>query len=159
MKEKFILNRKKAYIRKKIIFKKDNINFYYIIIFIISSIILSSNSTIDENDLDESKYSYITLTIGKGENYVYSKSYDFDTPEIVYINENKKELVNKSYTFEETENSVILIWEKPIKNCEGMFESCDKIIEINLTHFDTSQVTNMHHMFYDCNNLKWCYVL
>ena len=155
MKEKFILNRKKAYIRKKIIFKKDNINFYYIIIFIISSIILSSNSTIDENDLDESKYSYITLTIGKGENYVYSKSYDFDTPEIVYINENKKELVNKSYTFEETENSVILIWEKPIKNCEGMFESCDKIIEINLTHFDTSQVTNMHHMFYDCNNLKY----
>ena len=112
--------------KNKIIFIKEKRDLYHIIILIILTIIISSNSTIDENDLDESKYSYITLKIGKGTNYVYSNSY-YKTAKIIYINEEKQEKIQTIYNFQKSENFVILIWEKPIENCNNMFKSCNKI--------------------------------
>ena len=128
MNDKFILSKKKNQIllKDKIHFIKAKINMYHIILFIISSIIISSNSSINPNDLDESKYSYITLKIGEGTYKVYSNSY-YKSPEIIYINENKQ-TVKQIYEFTEPENSVILIWEKPVKNCANMFKSCSKIL-------------------------------
>ena len=158
MEDKFFLSRKKNKIISggKIISVRKKINLYLIIIFMISSIIISSISEIDKNDLDESKYSYITLKIGKGNNKVYVYSFYYNNPPIIiYINENKQAIVEKSYQFEEPDNSVILIWEKGINNSESMFKMCNKIIEMDLTHFDTSQVTTMKDMFYNCNNLKY----
>ena len=35
----------------------------------------------------------------------------------------------------------------------GMFESCVKLISLNLSHFDTSQVTQMYDIFYNCKSL------
>ena len=101
MNDKFILSRKK----NKIFFVKAKLNIYHIIIFIICSIIISSNSSINQNDLDESKYSYITLKIGKGTYRVYSNSYNTN-PKIIYINENKQPTVKQTYKFTEPENSV-----------------------------------------------------
>ena len=56
---------------------------------IITSIIISSHSEIDNQDLNESIYSYITLKIGNWNNKFYSDSYT-NEPKIVYINEIKK---------------------------------------------------------------------
>ena len=42
---------------------------------------------------------------------------------------------------------MLLIWEKPITNCNRIFQLFDKIIEMDLTHFDISQVREMIHMF------------
>ena len=137
-----------------IIIKKQMKSLYYFIILIISSIIISSYSLIESDDLDESKYSYITLKISDGNNNIYSNAYSND-PKIVYINENKMTIVKFNYSFEESENSVILIWEKPIKNCGYIFQYCDKIIEMDLTHFDTSEVKVMLRMFEGCKNLKY----
>jgi len=97
--------------KNKIIFKKEKI-----IIVIITSIIISSYSIIDLNDLDESKYSYITLKIGQGNNYVYSNTIS-KKPKIIYINENKQEKVESKYEFKELENSVILIWDNVAVKC------------------------------------------
>ena len=115
---------------------------------------MSSNSEIDNNDLNESIYSYITLKIGEGTNNVYSSTYNI-APKYVYINEIKQSTIKINYTFNESENSVILIWEKPIRTCAEMFMKCDKIIEINLTHFDTSEDTDMLALFNRCFNLKY----
>jgi len=155
MNDKYILSREKnqIFLKDKNIFINEKINLYHIIIFIFCTIIISSNSEIDNNHLDESIYSYITLKIGEGYYKVYSYDYN-KNPKIIYINKKKQTTVTRKYGFKESENSVILIWEKPITNCENMFKSCDKIIEIDLTHFDTSQVTYMEHMFDGCNNLK-----
>ena len=92
-------------IKNNLIFKKQKVNLYQLILVIIYSIIVSSNSEIDNQDLDESIYSYITLKIEKGNNNIYSNSYS-KNPKIVYINENKQ-IVKQNYTFEESENSVI----------------------------------------------------
>ena len=129
MNSKIFLHRLKNHkiFKNKNIFIKEKLNLYHIIIFIISSIIIQTNSIIDENDLNETIYSYITLKIGKGENSVYSSKYN-KNPKFVYINEIKQETVKKNYLFNESENSVILIWEKPILNCSELFTSCDKIM-------------------------------
>ena len=140
--------------QNNIIIIKEKLDLLHIIIFIISSIIISSHSMMDNHELDESKYSYIILKIGKGNNEVYSNYY-YKDPNIIYINENKQKTIKRDYNFEESENSVILIWEKPITNCQYMFNSCNKIIYMDLTHFNTSQVTDMFCMFEGCNNLKY----
>ena len=36
-----------------------------------------------------------------------------------------------------------------------MFENCISLISLNLSTFDTSEVTNLGHMFYNCNALTW----
>ena len=156
MKGYFFIKLKKQHknINSKVLIK-EKINFYPIIIIIINSIIISSNSSINYNDLNESIYSYITLRIGKGNFKVYSSNYDVSIPNIVYINEINQTTFGPIYNFKESINSVILIWKNPITDCENMFQYCDKIIEIDLTHFDTSQVTNMHNMFDGCKNLKY----
>lgn len=41
-----------------------------------------------------------------------------------------------------------------VTNMFGMFESCVKLINLDLTHFDTSNVTEMYKMFYNCQKLK-----
>ena len=37
---------------------------------------------------------------------------------------------------------------------ECMFKDCNNLTNINLSNFDTKNVTNMAHMFYGCNNLN-----
>ena len=49
---------------------------------------------------------------------------------------------------------VILKINKRIKNCCGMFWSCKNIINIDLSSFNTKNVTNMHAIFASCKNLK-----
>ena len=39
------------------------------------------------------------------------------------------------------------------KECKLMFINCRGLIELDLSNFDTSRVTNMHSMFYYCTNL------
>ena len=35
-----------------------------------------------------------------------------------------------------------------------MFNNCSSLKELNLSSFDTNQVTNMSHMFRNCSSLK-----
>ena len=37
---------------------------------------------------------------------------------------------------------------------EGMFQECDELEYLDLSNFDTSNVTNMSYMFNECNKLK-----
>ena len=45
------------------------------------------------------------------------------------------------------DNTVELIWDNPIDNCYHMFKECSNIIQIDLSHFDTSNVVDMFCMF------------
>ena len=36
----------------------------------------------------------------------------------------------------------------------GMFYECSSLKELNLSNFNTNNVTNMSHMFYGCSSLK-----
>ena len=40
----------------------------------------------------------------------------------------------------------------------GMFDGCSGLISLDVTHFNTANVTDMSYMFYGCNKLKEIYV-
>ena len=123
----------------------------YIIINLIKYIIINIFCQIKNIiilDLFQFQYSKITLRIeGIGENNIFGNEMDhefrkFNFPKEVYINGNKQDKKEHKYHFNLTNNFVELIWDKKINSCENMFRKCSKIIEINLSNFDTSQVIN-----------------
>lgn len=62
--------------------------------------------------------------------------------------------INSPKTFEYDLVKIRLKFTKPIKDCRKMFNNCQNLIYIDLSHFDSSNVTNMSDMFYYCENLQ-----
>ena len=71
----------------------------------------------------------------------------------VYINGNETDSIERKYIFNQTDNFVELMFDDNLSSCAFMFHGCNKIIEINFSDFDTSQVTNMQNMFAFCKSL------
>ena len=76
-------------------------------------------------------------------------------PDYIYLNGNITNNDNGYiYIDNNKTNNVTLIWNDPLETCEYLFDYLDYIIEIDLSEFDTSKVTSMNYMFYECINLK-----
>ena len=132
---------------KKTTYIKEKTNLFYLIC--IFFILLPIHFSSFKNTIDKSYESYITLKItGSGNKKVINKY----QPDIIYIDEEIQTNIKNTYDLK-PENIVKLVWNNNIRNCERMFYSCNEIIEINLTHFDSSLVTQMNCMFLDCTNL------
>ena len=105
-----------------------------------------------------SHLSNITLRInGIGYNKIFGSKDHFYSqyyPNEVYINGKKQDKVNYTYYFNDTDNYVQLKWNLTITNCNYMFEGCHNITEIDLSNFDSSQVSSMSYMFENCRSLK-----
>ena len=104
--------------------------------------------------------SEITITIrGTGTQKILSREVDIDDysgplPNHIYINGTEK-FVN---TFQVSgltneENEITLKWDSPISTCYCMFNYMENIIKIDASKFDTSKVTDMTAMFYQCTSL------
>ena len=114
------------------------------------------NLIISNNNNIEYKFSNITLKIkGRGFQNILSWDFfkDYYPPDYIYINGIQNLTITYRYYFKEINNSVNLIWNNSIDNCYRMFFSCSNIIEIDLSYFDTSNVTSMESMFYGCSQL------
>ena len=138
----------KKFYFKNIILKK------YIIFFILIDLfikILTSNKPL----LFVLNYSTIKLKIiGKGHKHILGSNFLISNyPNEVYINEIKAKSVTYIYDFNQTDNSVELVWNYYISNCHNMFYYCTNITEIDLSNFETSRVTNMWSMFEGCSLL------
>ena len=59
----------------------------------------------------------------------------------------------KTYTFSATGQHKVKCEVCGIDNCAYMFHNCLQLISLDLSNFDTSNVTNMSWMFYSCRNL------
>ena len=71
----------------------------------------------------------------------------------IIANENSSELFGGFGNLVSIEGLELLDTSKVI-NMSYMFESCEKITNLNLGNFDTSNVTDMNGMFYNCNSLE-----
>ena len=159
-KEKIIFNNLKKIIENKNIL--INILIKYYILFAISLLLFLSKSNCLDTQPNNS--SFITIKIKEGENKIFEQKEprewihpqevytNFTYPNEIIINGIKQKNISNIYKFNEVINNVTLIWYEPIYNCRCMFYQCDAILEINLNHFDTSQVTDMASMFYSCSN-------
>ena len=143
--------RKEAQIKNR----KNNANNRNIINYLIRFIIINLICIIKSNifDLFYFQYSKIILKIkGTGENMLFGKrGYKYfqsiDNLKSVYINGILKNEKVFKYDFSQENNIVELIWDDNIVNCSCMFAFCSNITEIDLSHFNTSQVKNMDRMF------------
>ena len=77
--------------------------------------------------------------------------------EIIVIAEENEPYINLYFNPQtevefETGNKIIMKWSQKINNCYNMFYNTS-IIQINLSNFDTSEVTTMEKMFYNCIKL------
>ena len=152
------LNRK----RRKIgfIFNIRIISKYYSNFIIIIAFIFMIKKTKSED-------SFITLKVKNGNNNIYANKKtinlntdqypnffnDFDEPDEIYIDKIKQTTVTNKYSFNNTINFVKLIFKKPITNVRAMFIDCTEIIEVDLSHFDTSKVTEFVALFRNCKSL------
>ena len=85
---------------------------------------------------------YINLKINSTGNI---KILSRGNPDIVTIN-NENYTMDNINNFNNSENNIInitLIWNNSITSTSFMFSGCDDIIEMDLSHFDTSNVENM----------------
>ena len=99
------------------------------------------------------KFSNVTLKIkGPGNKKILGFGSNY-YPSTIYINGEKQTSIYNSYNFNLTDNKVELIWNNTINSCGSMFKECSNIIEIDLSNFNTSQVTSMLYMFYRCSSL------
>ena len=111
------------------------------------------------NSFAQTQYSNITLRVNKSGNIKILginsyNSKEFPKPNIIYINGIMQNGTFKtSYKLNETENYITLIWNKNLITTSNMFEECSDIIEINLSNFNTSEVTDMRYMFNGCTSL------
>ena len=129
-----------------------------IIGYIINSLIIHMVTNYNIYDL-RYYFSNISLKIkGKGEKNVFcSMKNDFPYkyyPKIVYINGAIQNNVNYSYFFEQEDNEILLTWIDNLVDCENMFRGCINISEVDLSNFNTSEVTDMARMFFGCSSLK-----
>ena len=72
----------------------------------------------------------------------------------LYINNNKMKYKDHFTPLEEGVYTIKLKFNILIKDCSYMFWKCDKIDYIDLTSFDTNNITNMEGMFDNCLSLE-----
>ena len=72
----------------------------------------------------------------------------------IYINEQKIEFKTKYTSNERGEIRVKFIFHKLFTNTSFMFYDCYYLKSIDLSSFNTTNVTNMNSMFSDCSSLK-----
>ena len=108
-------------------------------------------------------FSNITLKI-KGAGYKNILGYSappngynsFDSkyfPNEIYINGIKQDKVYNRYTLNETINIIELKWNHTINTTKSLFRNCYDTTEIDLSNFDTLEITDMTFMFIDCWSL------
>ena len=73
----------------------------------------------------------------------------------LYINGEKQNKFNKFFKPDRTgEFKITIKFKKIIEDCSFMFSGCDNIRSIDLSFFNSSEVTTMHYMFGRCHYLE-----
>ena len=78
----------------------------------------------------------------------------------LYLNNTILFYDNKRYKYEkyfkpkkEGTYNILIIFNLLIKDCSSLFSNCENIISLDLSSFDTKNVTDMSEMFKNCHNL------
>ena len=74
-------------------------------------------------------------------------------PDEIHINGINQSEIKSEYKFTDPMSRVKLIWIKKINSINCLFYHCSNITEVDLSHFDSSDVTDMRFLFNDCRSL------
>ena len=94
------------------------------------------------------------LNYDKNNNFLFDKNEEIGEYFDIYINNNKINYCFE-YNFKEIGKYQIKInWKKKLINTKNIFFDCCSLTSLNLSNFNTNNVTNMSNMFYGCSSLK-----
>ena len=126
----------------------------YIIIFINSSVNCELYKRIFLFKLSE-----ITIMTNGSQiiKYLSEEFFNKFIPCQLYINNNSQTEIKYEDLFDNINsiNIIRIIWDKSINTTVSMFSNCNKIIEIDLSKFDASEVISMNNMFSGCSSLSY----
>ena len=104
--------------------------------------------------IEASINSEIHLVIqGSGKQKLLYNSFS-KVPSEVLVNGFKDESCSKTCNLVGDKNNITLKFDTQIESCYYMFYFVENIIEIDLSNFDASKVTDMRFMFRGCSNLE-----
>ena len=92
----------------------------------------------------------------KTDNHIEGSKNEKDIKENIEIKINKK-VIGFSYFYKfkkEGDYTIEYLFKKNLTNLNYIFYKCDKLINLDLSNFNTQQVTDMSYMFSDCISLK-----
>ena len=134
-------------------YSKKLSNIYFSILIIILKItysFYSKQAKIKNFFFD--KDNEITIVInGTGEQRILG--YISEIPSQIYLYDVRLAEEKIVYNFTSELNTIRMIWDSPLSDCNRMFYGLDNILEIDFSKFDSSQVTDMSDMFYRCASL------
>ena len=96
----------------------------------------------------------ITLKINKGTKSKIMSINFKDYLSEVYVNGEFMTTLDNYYQINEDNSTVKIILKSQITNCNKLFHNCDKITEIKLENFDSSNIESLSESFYGCSQLK-----
>ena len=139
---------------KKDIIKNNNLNksntfllFIFIPIFFFSCLTknIKKEKLISNNEIS-------LLINGNSSPIILNEN--IEKPSQIYLNNVPQSTVNYSLSdLNSGTNTIRIIWDSPITNCNAMFKSLKNIIFVDLSNLDSSKVTSMSEMFYNCLTL------
>ena len=141
--------------KKKIIslYKDEKISFLIGLILIFSLILFSMEEDNPTNTIKSS--SEINLVIqGTGYLQVLNSYYPENIEKVIVNGNSKGNTCIRECLFENDLNNVTIIFEGSVETCRNMFYNSKNIAEIDLSNFDSSNITDISGMFYGCSKLK-----
>ena len=72
----------------------------------------------------------------------------------LYLNGNKMDFCYEFKFVKEGNYTIKIIIKQPLLHINYIFYDCNKLISIDLSNFNSSEVTNMEYMFYECSSLN-----
>ena len=143
--------REKLYKNKKI----KGMPIIFFIVLLLNLLTLSLFTKIDSRK-KLSVNSYIIVKIKKSGIFkafhYFTVYWESRPPNEVYINGEQVD-VKYEYTFNRNDNSIKLVWNQILGTAYNMFLDCYDISEIDLSNFDSSEITTMYGMFENCKSL------
>ena len=151
------LEKNLRYIIKTRIYSFSQIFFEFTFIFVYL-ISFSSSKKIKYNRIRHlnSFYSTYIKILTNGTQTIfggYKKDYK---PDLVYLNGKIVSMDSNGRIIisNKQENNITLVYNNKVSNCRSMFYDVREAVEIDLTNFDTSSVTDMGYMFGSCYKLE-----
>ena len=128
---------------------------YISLFFITIYFNITTSIKAEHNVVYTSNLSKIIIKINStGEQNIFSSSFNNYPNSIIINNNNQLTNINSNtLSLNDPFNTIELIWENDLTNCEKMFSQCDKIIEIDLSQFNGANVLKYNNMFEDCFSL------
>ena len=123
---------------------KMKILFLYLIFFLN---IIQISLSLKINNIVLLNSSWIIIKINQAGEHNIISEYFRQRPDEIYINDMNQSLIQSHYNLSESINVIKLVWNNELDDCENMFSQCSNITEMDLSNFDTSQVTSMDRMF------------